>query len=148
MSSKREILQILVRGIRQDIEGYKQLKSLLNRQRELMQRRDNDGLKHHNQHQTRLCDELMVKAKKRSDALNQLGFSEDANGMKKLIDKLPKQSSLQVNLLWENLLALVKESQQANEANGKLLVSQQTVINNLLSRDTEKNVDYGASKGL
>lgn len=148
MSSKREILQSLVRGVRQDIEGYKQLKSLLNRQRELMQRRDNDGLKHHNLHQTKLCDELMVKSKKRSDALRQLGFSPDANGMKRLIDKLPKQSSLQINLLWENLLVLVAESQQANESNGKLLVSQQTVIKNLLSRDAEQNFDYGDGKGL
>lgn len=148
MNSKREILQSLVRGIRQDIESYKQLRSLLNRQRDLMQRRDNDGLKHHNRHQTKLCDGLMVKAKNRSDALNQLGFAGDAAGMKRLIDRLPKQGSLQVNLLWENLLALVRESQQANEANGKLLVSQQAVINNLLSGDLEPKVDYGCGKGL
>lgn len=152
MNSKREVLQSLVRGIRLDIDSYKQLKTLLNRQRDLMQRRDNDGLKHHNEHQAKLCDELMVKAKNRSDALVHLGFAGDASGMKRLIDKLPKQNSLQVNLLWQNLLVLVRESQQANEANGKLLVSQQTVINNLLRRNDEPNIDYGAgnetNKGL
>ncbi|WP_076413102.1 flagellar protein FlgN [Shewanella sp. UCD-KL12] len=146
MSSKKEIVQVLVRGIRQDIESYKQLKSLLNRQRDLMQRRDNDGLKHHNEHQAKLCDELMIKAKKRSDALLQLGFSGDAAGMKSLISKLPKQSALQVNLLWENLLAVVRDSQQANEANGNLLVSQQTVINNILNREADTVTDYGETR--
>ncbi len=146
MSAKKEIVQTLVRGIRQDIESYKQLKSLLKRQRELMQRRDNAGLKHHNGYQSSLCDELLIKAKKRSDALLQLGFSGDASGMEKLISKLPKQSSTQVDLLWQNLLTVVRDSQQANEANGNLLVSQQTVINSLLKRESQTVNDYGEKR--
>ncbi|WP_336512789.1 MULTISPECIES: flagellar protein FlgN [Shewanella] len=148
MTSKKEIVQTLVRGIRQDIESYKQLKSLLKRQRELMQRRDNAGLQYHNDHQTCLCDELMIKAKKRSDSLQQLGFSGDAKGMERLISKLPKQSGIQVSLLWDNLLAVVRESQQANEANGNLLVSQQTVINSLLNSGSDTVTDYGEKRGI
>ncbi|MGL6012783.1 MAG: flagellar protein FlgN, partial [Shewanella oncorhynchi] len=38
--NKRELVQSLIRDIRQDLEGYSQLKSMLKHQRELMQRRD------------------------------------------------------------------------------------------------------------
>lgn len=141
--SKRELVQGIVRGIRQDIEGYKQLKSLLKRQRELMQRRDNSGLKHHNEHQAALCDSLMLKAGERRKMLQALGFAGDASGMASLIAKLPQSSSSQVSILWQNLLLLVKDSQQVNEANGKLLVAQQEVISQLLNRGADSHVDYG-----
>lgn len=141
--SKRELVQSLVRGIRQDIEGYKQLKSLLKRQRELMQRRDNGGLKHHNEHQSSLCDSLMHKAGERRRMLQALGFAGDASGMDALIARLPQSSASQVSILWQNLLLLVKESQQVNEANGKLLVAQQEVISQLLNRGGDSHVDYG-----
>ncbi|WP_394202838.1 flagellar protein FlgN [Shewanella waksmanii] len=145
--SKREVLQSLVRGIRQDIEGYKQLKSLLKRQRELMQRRDNQGLSHHNEHQTALCEELMHRAKSRCQYLNQLGFSGDAEGMALLIDKLPAQHQEQLSLWWQNLLSTVKESQAMNDANGKLLVTQQAVIASILRQEDASVNDYGQSLG-
>ncbi|WP_299809671.1 flagellar protein FlgN [uncultured Shewanella sp.] len=141
--SKRELVQSIVRGIRQDIEGYQKLKSLLKRQRELMQRRDNSGLKHHNEHQSGLCDSLMQKAGERRRMLEALGFAGNASGMAALIAKLPQSSSEQVSMLWQNLLRLVKESQQVNEANGKLLVAQQEVISQLLNRGGDNPVDYG-----
>lgn len=148
MANKREIVQSIIRGIRQDIEGYKQLKSMLNRQRDLMQRRDNHGLKYHNGHQTTLCEHLQQRAGIRSEGLISLGFTGDANGMEQLIAKLPTQASTQVKLLWENLLLLVKESQRVNEANGKLLAGQQEVISNLLNRDATRNIDYGAPQHI
>ncbi len=44
MSNKREALQSLVAGIRQDILDYRELKKLLQQQRQLMLRHDNQGL--------------------------------------------------------------------------------------------------------
>lgn len=146
-SEKREIVQSLIRGIRQDIEGYKQLKSLLKCQRELMQRRDNQGLQQHNEQQSNLCQRLMLKANERSQMLVKLGFAGDINGMHALIERLPKASSVQAALLWDNLLSLVKESKHANEANGKLLIGQQEVINQLLQGDKQQSIDYGDPRG-
>lgn len=142
-STKRETIQGIVRGIRQDIDGYKQLKSLLKRQRELMQSRDNQGLHHHNEHQSRLCHNLMIKAGERRSMLKSLGFEATAGGMRSLIERLPEPLSEQVSMLWNNLISLVKESKQMNESNGKLLVGQQEVINQLLQRDEQPSVDYG-----
>ncbi len=145
-NAKRETIQGIVRGIRQDIDGYKQLKSLLKRQRELMQRRDNQGLHHHNEHQSSLCHNLMIKAGERRKMLESLGFQGSASGMRSLIERLPESSSEQVSMLWNNLVCLVKESKQVNEANGKLLVGQQEVINQLLQRDEQPAVDYGEKR--
>ncbi|QQX80535.1 flagellar protein FlgN [Shewanella sp. KX20019] len=145
-TNKRELVQRIVRGIRQDIEGYKQLKSLLKRQRELMQRRDNNGLTYHNQHQAELCDNLMRKASERRKMLEALGFSGTASGMAILIRKLPASSAAEVSQLWENLLLLVKDSQSANESNGQLLVAQQEIINQLLNRDNDTTIDYGEAR--
>ncbi|MFT5787986.1 MAG: flagella synthesis protein FlgN [Shewanella sp.] len=145
-SSKRELVQRIVRGIRQDIEGYKQLKSLLKRQRELMQRRDNNGLTHHNQHQSELCSSLMRKASERRRMLENLGFSGSASGMVGLISKLPASLASEVSILWDNLLLLVKDSQLVNESNGQLLVAQQEVISQLLNRDKDNVIDYGEAR--
>lgn len=145
-NAKREIIQGIVRGIRQDIDGYKQLKSLLKRQRELMQSRDNQGLHHHNEHQSHLCHNLMIKAGERRKMLKSLGFEATASGVRCLIERLPEPSSEQVSMLWNNLVSLVKESKQMNEANGKLLVAQQEVINQILQRDEQPAVDYGEQR--
>ena len=142
-SNKRELVIAVVQGIRQDIEGYRQLKGLLNNQRELMQRRDNQGLNEHNKLQSSLCNQLMIKAADRAQILRELGFAGDAKGMATLISKLPQASSNQLASLWDRLLDLVKESKQINESNGKLLVAQQEVISQLLNRNNETKIDYG-----
>ncbi|WP_220753329.1 flagellar export chaperone FlgN [Shewanella sp. KT0246] len=144
--SKREQVQGLLRGVRLDIDGYKQLHALLVRQRDLMKRRDNAGLALHNDEQTKLCELLMERAKKRSVTLVALGFSGNSKGMEDLIARLPQASQKQVLLLWKNLVKLVKESQQFNEQNGKLLVSQQEVINSLLNKQPESQNDYGHAR--
>ncbi|WP_228768316.1 flagellar export chaperone FlgN [Shewanella sp. TC10] len=144
--SKREQVQGLLRGVRLDIDGYKQLHALLVRQRELMQRRDNAGLAAHNEEQTKLCELLMERAKKRSITLVALGFTGNSKGMEDLIARLPESSQKQVLLLWRNLVKLVRESQQFNEENGKLLVSQQEVINSLLNKQPESQNDYGHAR--
>ncbi|MCK8046320.1 flagellar protein FlgN [Shewanella sp. 1CM18E] len=141
--TKRELVQAIVRGIKQDTESYKQLKKLLHRQRELMQCRDNRGLNIHNKLQTELCDDLMLKANQRRQMLESLGFAGNASGMQSLIGKMPPASSAQVANLWQNLLQTVKESQQVNEANGKLLVAQQEVISQLLHPNGDNGHDYG-----
>ncbi|MDO6679621.1 MULTISPECIES: flagellar export chaperone FlgN [unclassified Shewanella] len=138
----REKVQGLVSGVRQDIEGYKQLKVLLIRQRELMKCRDNNGLQRHNIEQTSLIDILMERAKNRSITLVSLGFNGNSKGMESLITKLPQASQKQVSLLWRHLLTLAKESQQYNEENGKLLVSQQEVINSLLNKQPDSQYEY------
>ncbi|MCL1147733.1 flagellar export chaperone FlgN [Shewanella sp. 10N.261.52.F9] len=146
--SKRELVQAIVRGIKQDTESYKQLKKLLNRQRELMQCRDNRGLNLHNKLQSSLCEDLMYKADLRRQMLESLGFAGNASGMQSLINKMPPASAGQVTLLWQNLLITVKESQQVNEANGKLLVAQQEVISQLLHPGGDNKFDYGAMRTL
>ncbi len=142
-NNKRELVIGVVQGIRQDIEGYRQLRSLLNNQRELMQRRDNQGLNEHNKLQSSLCNSLMIKASDRGQMLQDLGVAGNASGMLALIARLPKASSEQVATLWNRLLSLVKESKQINEDNGKLLVAQQEVISQLLNRNNEVAIDYG-----
>lgn len=146
--SKRELVKAIVHGIKQDTESYKQLKKLLHRQRELMQSRDNRGLNLHNKLQTELCDDLMLKANQRRQMLESLGFAGNASGMQSLIGKMPPAASAQMAKLWHNLLQTVKESQQVNEANGKLLVAQQEVINQLLHPNADSKHDYGCIRSL
>lgn len=144
-SRKRELVQSIVRGIRRDIEGYKQLKSMLQNQRELMQRRDSQGLERHNAQQSQLCEQLMGQATQRRAELEALGLTGDPAGMAILISKLPANASAQVEKQWSALLELVTQSQKANEANGELLVAQQEVINNLIHHNNEPSNDYGNS---
>ncbi len=145
--NKRELVQSLIRDIRQDLEGYSQLKSMLKHQRELMQRRDNDALLAHNERQTALCNKLALRAKQRSENLATLGFNSDNSGMKRLITALPDHLRPQIKMSWDNLQLLVKDSQTANETNGRLLVIQQETINRILNQDDQHHeIDYGAKR--
>ncbi|MCS6120997.1 flagellar protein FlgN [Shewanella baltica] len=145
--NKRELVQSLIRDIRQDLEGYSQLKSMLKHQRELMQRRDNDALLAHNERQTALCNKLALRAKQRSENLATLGFNSDNSGMRRLITALPDHLRPQIKMSWDNLQLLVKDSQTANETNGRLLVIQQETINRILNQDSQhQEIDYGANR--
>lgn len=145
--NKRELVQSLIRDIRQDLEGYSQLKSMLKHQRELMQRRDNDALLAHNERQTALCNKLALRAKQRSENLATLGFNSDNSGMRRLITALPDHLRPQIKMSWDNLQLLVKDSQTANETNGRLLVVQQETINRILNQDSQhQEIDYGANR--
>ncbi|MEM6249544.1 flagellar protein FlgN [Shewanella vaxholmensis] len=145
--NKRELVQSLIRDIRQDLEGYSQLKSMLKHQRELMQRRDNDALLAHNERQTALCNKLALRAKQRSENLATLGFNSDNSGMRRLITALPDHLRPQIKMSWDNLQLLVKDSQTANETNGRLLVIQQETINRILNQDSQhQEIDYGAKR--
>ncbi|MBB1268381.1 flagellar protein FlgN [Shewanella sp. SR44-3] len=145
LTIKRELVQQLIRDVRNDLEDYAQLKNMLEQQRQLMQRRDNESLLTHNTQQTLLCDKLAKRASVRSQHLSQLGFDNNPGGMTKLISKLPEHIRPQIKLLWQNLQAIVQDSQQQNEANGKLLVMQQTSIKRILGQDSQEAIDYGAN---
>ncbi|SHH19767.1 flagellar protein FlgN [Ferrimonas marina] len=143
MVSKRERLQILVREIRQDIEDYKQLRSLLRHQRELLQRRDSQALEQHNPRQNALCQTLARRAKRRGEILESLGVSADNGGMDRLIKALAAQSQKPLLALWQQLGSLVKECQLENEVNGKLLANQKALLDRVLNVEQANQLDYG-----
>lgn len=67
--------------------------------------------------------------------------------MKRLITALPDHLRPQIKMSWDNLQLLVKDSQTANETNGRLLVMQQETINRILNRDGQhQEIDYGAKR--
>lgn len=135
MSSKRELLQQLVRDIRQDITDYQKLKVMLTTQRQLMMHHDNQRLIDHNRQQDQLVAELHCRSARRCQLLVQIGVSADAMGMDKLIKALPAASGQQFAKFWQQLKQLVIEAQQANEQNGQLLVRQQEMIDSLIASD-------------
>ncbi|GGE89937.1 flagellar export chaperone FlgN [Shewanella carassii] len=132
MSGKRQALNHLVAGIRQDILDYRELKALLQQQRQLMLRHDNQGLIQHNQLQDRLVAKLQQSSQQRSGYLTQIGVSNDHQGIKLLARKLPASAGSKLEQLWQQLLQQAKESQRLNELNGQLLVRQQEVIRGIL----------------
>ncbi|MBY5991985.1 flagellar protein FlgN [Ferrimonas balearica] len=145
MSSKREVLQQLVREIRLDIEDYQQLRALLRHQRELLQRRDQQALNLHNPRVDALCQKLQNRAGRRSGALTQLGVSADAKGMQRLIAALGPQARQPVSGLWHHLQQLVRDCQGENEINGKLLAGQKELLDRVLSAGQAETAvkDYG-----
>lgn len=132
MSNKREALQGLVAGIRQDILDYRELKKLLQQQRQLMLRHDNQGLIQHNQQQDQLVAKLQHNSLLRAAHLAQIGVSNDHQGIRQLQSKLPEQAAHKLEQLWRQLLQQARESQRLNELNGQLLVRQQEIIRGIL----------------
>ncbi|GAA4888718.1 flagellar protein FlgN [Ferrimonas pelagia] len=143
MMTKREMLQVLVREIRQDVDDYQQLRSLLRHQRELLQRRDHQGLEQHNPRQNALCVKLARRAKRRSEILRTLGVSADQTGMDRLLAALAPQTQKPLKSLWSQLGNLIRDCQTENEVNGKMLAAQKGSIDRLMKQDAGNSSDYG-----
>ncbi|SDK19582.1 flagella synthesis protein FlgN [Ferrimonas sediminum] len=146
--NKADQVRQLVKGIQLDVKGYQQLKSLLKFQRELMQRRDIDGLEQHNPRQDKLCQSLTANARTRSSILQSLGLPEDDKGMNRLLAAIPGESGKKVSLIWQQLQQLVVHCKAENDANGRLLSGQQRTLNRLVNPDAEaaRQNDYGATR--
>lgn len=150
MAGKKELLQALVRGIRQDLSDYGRLQALLAAQRQLMLGRDNAGLLEHNREQDALVTRLRETAANRSQLLTRIGVSADAAGMERLLRAMPAAAASQINSLWQQLLTKGQECEAANEQNGRLLVRQQELIQDLLNggaTPADSGVNSGISSG-
>jgi len=132
MSTRLEQVKSLLRGIRQDEDDYRQLRTQLDAQRLCMIRRDSDALLAVNDaihlRYQRLSDSACV----RRETLLTLGVSGDRDGIAQVFNWLPAAQKAAAQHGWQQLERLAASCQRCNEKNGELLTMQYEFVQTFL----------------
>lgn len=117
--------------IAQDTQSATALKTLLLRERELLERREHDELPSIIEKKDLLLNAIAQSAMQRKNTLNALGLRADSRGWQEL---LSTQNQLAVaKSPWQQLQSLFEECQELNEINGKMISRSKQTLSKLLS---------------
>lgn len=132
MSNQLERVRILLRGIRSDEEGYRQLRILLEQQRINMIRRDSDALEAVNESINHCYQQLSNSTRVRRETLMALGVTPDREGIREVFNWLPALQKEAASDLWKTLERLAESCKSYNEKNGDLLTRQYEFVQTFL----------------
>lgn len=137
MSNKLEQVKTLLRGIRTDIDGYKQLRILLEEQRLHMIRRSCAALLDVNARINEHYLTLSHGTRVRRDILIALGVTPDRAGMATVFSWLPAAQKNAAHEGWQELEAAAENGKTFNEKNGELLTMQYEFVQAFLGTGPE-----------
>ncbi len=126
--SAREHLGNLVRGIQADVSCCAALLPLLTEQQRLLARQDSDNLATVGENIAAQLRLLENNARVRIQTLKALGLAPDAEGMQRLLAKLPSTAASQLERSWRQLELELARCQALNERNGELLAQQRMAL--------------------
>jgi flagella synthesis protein FlgN len=117
--------------IAQDMNATEQLKSLLLQERELLEKREHDGLPAIIDQKDQLLDALAQNARQRQQLLQNLGLKATAQSWEELLVAHTALSPLRDS--WKALTQAFGECQRLNEVNGKMIARSKQTLGNLLN---------------
>lgn len=136
LDAKQRVKQLLL-GIQRDLGRYGELRQMLQRQHLLLATHEVDALTQHNLQQTELMKQIEQQAQQRCQHLLALGMAPNEQGMAKLIARLPAQLQHTMTGQWQQLESSLRQCQQQNDRNGRLLAGQIETLHTLLGQRQE-----------
>lgn len=136
LDARQRVKQLLL-GIQRDLGRYGELLAMLQRQHLLLATHEVDELTQHNLQQTELMKQIQQQAQHRCQHLGALGLAPDEQGMAKLIARLPDPLRQTMTGQWQQLEASLRQCQQQNDRNGRLLAGQIETLHTLLGQTPE-----------
>lgn len=124
-------LQLLRDMLAQDTHAIRELKALLEQERQLIEQRQLEGMQEIVSQKDQLLDNLSYTARQREQLLRSVGLSTDLAGWKAFLER----DALTFRLApeWEALTAEFAECQAANEVNGKMISRSRQTMSHLLN---------------
>jgi len=125
--------QYIAEYLEQATKQAQQLMQLLNDERSVISSNDGDALEKITANKEKLAKEIQADTQVCTQYLQQAGFSADKNGLIEYFKSCTDSHSKQLKTVWQKLQALLKECQEENRINGRLLGSSQRRIKQALS---------------
>jgi len=124
-------IQYLRDMLAQDSNAVQQLKTLLMKERELLEKRELQGMQEIVSQKDHLLGNLTFTAKQREQLLLSLGLPADLFGWKAFLER----DALTLSLIpaWQTLTDEFAECQAANEVNGKMINRSKQTLSHLLN---------------
>lgn len=124
-------IQFLRDMLAQDSNAIQQLKTLLVKERELLEQRELQGMQEIVSQKDHLLGNLSFTARQREQILRSLGLATDLAGWKSFLER----DALTLGLIpeWQTLTSEFAECQAANEVNGKMINRSKQTLSHLLN---------------
>ncbi|MTH46156.1 flagellar protein FlgN [Intestinirhabdus alba] len=142
MTHAAQRVKTLIQDMAEDRRHYLALNELLLRQREYIIARRTAELTALNEQIMGCYQTLSQHSQRRYRLLNQLGISASAEGIQRLIARLPASHQKTVAALWQSLQQQAERCHAANERNAVLMNMQQEILTNLLNASEPENWLY------
>jgi len=114
-------------------EQARQLMTLLQEERNILSGNDGAALEKVTQNKEKLAEIIQINTRQCSQYLHQAGFGNDNFSLNKYIETCAEPFATQFKTTWGNLQSVLKQCQDENRINGKLLHSSQRRIKQALS---------------
>jgi len=118
-----------------------QLMQLLNDERDIISSNDANALENIAASKEKLAQKIQASTVICSQRLEQAGYTANNSGLAEYFQRCSETNSKQLKSTWEKLQSLLKECQNKNRINGKLLGNSQRRIKQALSILQGKPVD-------
>jgi len=114
-------------------EQARQLMALLQEERNILSSNDGAKLEKITHSKEQLAETIQTSTRQCSQQLHQAGFGNDNLSLSKYIETCAEPVATQLKTTWNNLQSMLKQCQDENRINGKLLNSSQRRIKQALS---------------
>ncbi len=114
-------------------EQAKQLMMLLQDERNVLAMNDSAALEDVTNSKEQLADVMQINTRQCSQYLQQAGFGNNELSLNKYIESCVDPFTTQFKTTWNNLQSVLKQCQEENRINGKLLSNSQRRIKQALS---------------
>jgi flagella synthesis protein FlgN len=135
--SAKNLLGIVVRGIRSDLSLCGKLEVFLSEQRKHLSMAETDLLEKVNLEIEELTLSLSKSSQIRAEAMSKFGLAPNKSGIESLTKKLPKNLAEEVSEQFLGLEKAIERCRAVNDRNGEVLAGQKSMIDTLLGRDAK-----------
>ncbi|MET1076690.1 MAG: flagellar export chaperone FlgN [Pseudomonas sp.] len=134
------MLSLLAQDVQDDLLDYQRLDGLLPELHQALLRRDNGRIGELNAQIEPCCEQLRMRAQRRSKALAALGLGGGAVAMNRLLQHYPAEPRRQLETGWQRLGEAAVRCADCNERNGRLLAMHHEIIEQLLGDSTRRQL--------
>lgn len=140
MTQRSRLLNILAQDVEDDLLDYQHMDAVLLELHQALLGRDNPLITQLNERIEFLCEQVRVRAQRRSKALAALGLGVGASAMGNLLLHFSAAPRQQLESAWHALRAVASRCAEQNERNGQLLAMHHEIIEQLLGESTRNQL--------
>ncbi|CAM3557516.1 flagellar export chaperone FlgN [Paracidovorax anthurii] len=132
---RQDQLLRLMQGVRADLDGYRQLSALLERQHAAALRHDAQALPEVTEGIVALVDAMEPRSRERTGIVRSLCGRADAEGMRLVLASMPEAARNTLSGWWDALEPLVRDCHAQNLRTRQLMVDQSEVMRRVLQEE-------------
>lgn len=135
--TRSECLARFVKGVQMDMDGYRQLRELLDEQFQAALRHQTEPLREIAHRIEVLVNALEARRRERVALVEHLYGAANSGALQQVFEMLPERTRAKVRAWWDALEGLVCECKALNARNGRLLMEQYEIMRRLMGEESD-----------